>query len=153
METKKACLVFVTATADQRAAVRSQLETDGLTVCEVRADLEDAIAGQSGSDVLPQGLEACMADAEVCVFLLPDQPEEDGMLAGAAAGADASGKTLVCVVTGARTVYPEIFQDAAESLLRDGSSSLSEAVSGGSVWEGADKSRVTKRKMTHVKCQ
>ena len=153
MDAKKACLVYVTPTAAQRPGVREQLEHDGFTVCEVKADLEDAIAAQAGSDDLPTSLKDCISGSEVCVFLLPDEASGDGLLAGAAGYADASGKSIVCIVSGTRTTYPEVFQDAAESMLRDGSSSLKDALSGGEIWESADKTKIQKRPMTHVKCQ
>lgn len=153
MDAKRACLIYVTPTAAQRAGVREQLEQDGFTVCEVKADLEDAIAAQTGSEELPDPLKDCIAGSDVAVFLLPDEASGDGLLTGAAGYADAAGKSIVCIVSGARTAYPEIFQDAADSMLRDGSGSLKEALSGGEIWEGADKAKITKRPMTHVKCQ
>ena len=66
---RKACLIYVTATEGLRRPVRAELERAGFTVCEVKADIEDARAAKAGDDRLPPELSACLRDADLCVFL------------------------------------------------------------------------------------
>lgn len=150
---KKACLVYVTATRGSRAAVRAELEQAGFEVCEVLAEVDDARAAQAGTGDLPPALAACLRDAQLCVFLLPEDEAADGLIGAAAAEAQAGGKRMIGVVAGARNRYPEALDDFAGAMVRLGSGRLGEAVGGGEVWEAPGGGPIPKRDARNVKCQ
>lgn len=153
MAHQQACLVYVAATAEKRDAVRVQLKEAGYTVCEVKADLEEALASQAGQTALSDGLKECIESSDVCVFLLPEDPASDGLMGAAAGAADSCGKPVVGVIEGRRSTYPEEFQDTAHSMVREGSPSFPKAIGGEEIWERADRTRVTERPFKTVKCQ
>lgn len=153
MDTKRACLVYVAATASKREAVRRQLEESGYSICEVKADLEDAIAAQAGEDSLPDALRTCIESSEVAVFLLPEDSASDGLMGQAAGAADSCGKPVIGVIEGSRSIYPEEFQDTAHSMIREGSTTLPAALAGEEIWEKADRTRIVERPFKTVRCQ
>ena len=150
---RRACLIYVTAMAGVRGAVRAELEADGYAVCEVKAELEAALAAQAGASDLPPDLTVCIAQADVCVFLLPEAVEGDGLLGAAAALSQRLGKRMVGVVAGGRDRYPAALDDGAQAVVRQGSSQLRAAVGGAEVWEGPGGSPVPDRIIRHVRCQ
>lgn len=153
MAHQQACLVYVAATAEKRDAVRTQLEEAGYAVCEVKADLEEALAGQAGETALSEGLKECIESSDVCVFLLPEDPASDGIMGAAAGAADSCGKPVIGVIAGSRSAYPEEFQDTAHSMVREDSPSFSKAIGGEEIWERPDRTRITERTFKTVKCQ
>lgn len=153
MGAKRACLVYVTATASKRDAVRGHLEECGYSICEVKADLEDAIAAQAGEDALPDALKICIESSDVSVFLLPEDPAFDGLMGPAAGAADSCDKPVIGVVEGVRGIYPEEFQDTAHSMIREGSTTLPAALAGEEIWEKADRTRIVERPFKTVRCQ
>lgn len=150
---KRACIVYVAATAGERAAVRKELEGAGYVVCEVKAEIEEALAAKAGQDGLREELAACIGASELCVFLLPEDDAQDGEIGTAAGYADGLGKRLIGVVAGARTSYPDVMEDFAPSMIRVGSERLAEAIAGADIWEAADRSPIADRKIRHVRCQ
>jgi hypothetical protein len=150
---KRACLIYVTATADDCGPVRARLEGAGYVVCEVRAELDDAWVAQAGVGDLPEGLSECIAQSDICVFLLPADQVSDGALSGAASLAQSAGKRMVGVVAGARDRYPEALDDHAGAMLRQGSGQLIAAIEGGEIWEKPGGTEAPVREIRHVRCQ
>jgi hypothetical protein len=150
---KRACLIYVPATAAGRATVFQELEAKGYSVCEVEATLGEAKVVQSGLPALSEELRACLADAELCVFLLPENAADDAGIELAADAADGSEKRIVGVVAGARAAYPQVLDDGAESMLRVGSKRLAAAIAGESAWEAPGGTPATIRPIKRVRCQ
>jgi hypothetical protein len=152
-EPKRACLIYVEATANSRAAVRAHLEETGHSVCEVRASLDDALAAEAGMGDLPQTLEECISQASFCVFLLPENEADDELLGAAAGYTSRLGKSFVGVAAGARDEYPESFGDCAEAIVRKDSARLIEAIEGQRIWEQPDSGLLGNREIAHVTCR
>lgn len=149
---KRACLVYVTATEAMRAPVRARLDAQGYEVCEVKAEVEDALAAQAGASPLPVELAECIAQSELCIFLLPEESEMDGLIGAAAGMAGGLDKQSVCVVAGGREEYPAEVDDHA-SIVREDSDRLDDAICGTEVREAPDRSPAPDRKIDHVRCQ
>jgi hypothetical protein len=150
---KRACIVYVSATARLRATVRDKLEKEGYAVHEVKADLDDALAAQAGGVDLPPKLKDCIENSDLCVFLLPEAEENDGCIGAAADFASKLEKRLVGVVAGAREKFPASLDDHADAMVRDTSERIGEAINGKEVWEKPDRSLVTDRPIKHIRCQ
>jgi hypothetical protein len=153
VDQKLACLIYVAATADRRQAVAEKLRQSGYQVREFKAPLNDALAARAGLPGIPATLAQCIADADLCVFLLPEAAENDGTLNSLAEFANQSGKRVVGIAAGARHQYPECFEDNAASMLRENSARLSEAIRGANIWERPDRSLVDDRIIEHQRCQ
>jgi 3-hydroxyisobutyrate dehydrogenase-like beta-hydroxyacid dehydrogenase len=149
---KRACLIYVTATEALRAPVKARLEAQGFDVCEVKADLEDALAAQEGATQLPAALADCIAQSDLCVFLLPEEAGGDGLIGAAAGMAGGLDKQSVCVVAGGREEYPAEIDDHA-SIVREDSERLDDAICGTEVHEAPDRSPAPDRKIDHIRCQ
>lgn len=152
-EEKRACLVYVAATEAGRHEVRARLEGSGYTVCEVKVELDVAIAAQAGETALPAALVDCISGSSLCIFLLPEMESDDCILGDAAGLSNQLGKRTIGIVAGARTKYPPTFEDQAESMLRLGSERLADAISGIEIWEKPDRSIVSDRTIDHIRCQ
>lgn len=150
---KRACLVYVRATEGGRATVRARLEQNGYSVCEVRAELDDALAAQSGQGEFPAELTDCISGSDLCIFLLPESAEEDWALDDAAGLAGRTGKRMIGVVAGNRREYPQSLDDHASSMIRESSDRLDDAICGAEVWEQPDRSLVPDRPIKHIRCQ
>ncbi len=150
---KRACLVYVTATEGGRNAVKVRLEQRGYSVCEVRAEFDEALAAKAGKADLPIALAECIAGSDLCVFLLPEAEVDDCALDKASGLASQLAKRVIGVVAGIRTKYPESFDDSAQSMVRENSNRLDDAISGIEVWERPDRSPVADRTIKHVRCQ
>lgn len=150
---KRACLIYVKATEAMCNAVRARLEAQGYSVCEARAEVEDAVAAQGGSTDLPAELLTCITQSELCVFLLPEEADGDGLMGGAADVAGGLEKQMVCVVAGSRTDYPTELDDHAQAIIRDDSDRLDDAICGAEVREAPDRSPSPDRKIDHIRCQ
>ncbi len=150
---KRACLVYVAATRPGVEAMKQELESAGYDVCAVEAVLDEATKAQAGEAGLPYALEECIRSSDLCVFLLPEEASHDGALGGGAGLAGQLGKRLICIVAGDRENYPEEFDDAADSMLRQGSDRLDDALNGNDAWERPDRSPVADRPIKHVRCQ
>lgn len=150
---KRACLVYVPTTAAMRGEVRQKLENSGYTVCEVEASLAEAVAVKAGDHTAAGPLADCISRSDLCIFLLPEEFAQDEGLAGAAGIADAAGKRIIGIVAGVRSAYPQIFDENAESMLRNGSLDLDIAIEGTPTWEAPDGTRAPDRKITRVRCQ
>lgn len=150
---KKACLVYVSASEAARKAAVEQLHAKGYEVCEVLADTDDVQKMQADAGELPPDLLACLDRSEICVILLPEDPDADGIIAAAASGADAQRLRMVCVVAGDRASYPESIDDHAKSVVRVGSPKLAPAIDGEECWEEPGGGPRIERKFKTVKCQ
>lgn len=150
---KRACLVYVAETAAGVEAVKTRLEQNGFAVCAVEAKLEDALAAQNGETNLPEALAECIDGSDLCVFLLPESEANDGGLGQACGLASQLGKRIIGIVAGTRENYPEPFEDNAESMIRQESDRLTDAICGTEVWERPDRSPVADRPIKHVRCQ
>lgn len=152
-EAKRACLVYTAATAGERDAVRKRLEDQGYDVCEVEAQLADAVAAQAGEADLPSELRACIDGAEVCIFLIPEDASAMGDLGGGIGAGNASGKRVVAVLVGQPQNLPQKVDDLADAVVRVDSDNLIPAVEGEKVWEAPGKEGGEPRKTKRVKCQ
>jgi hypothetical protein len=152
-EQRKACLVYVAATADRRANVRSALEARGYKVDEVEVPVPEAAAAQSTEGETPEGLRDCVHTADLCVFLLPEEEADDGLLGAAGGVADGLGKPLLGVFCGERIEAPQVFEDIGGAVVRQDSDRLLDAIDGKEIFENPDGSLRERRKIDHVKCQ
>jgi len=150
---RKACVIYVTATADQFGPTKSLLEKEGYEVCGHQTNARDAKAAKKGGTDLPKDLVNCIVSADLCVFLLPDTIDSDGFLAGAADLAVKKEKRTVGIVSGDRSAYPDPLEDFANSMVRTGSVRLPDAVRGKEIWESPDGSLVKERKIKNIRCQ
>lgn len=153
MHEKRACLVYVDATANACPATRERLEREGYVVCEILADSDDALAAQAGDGDLPKELMDCISASDLCVFLLPEQPTLDGAFDICAGTADQLGKTIVGVVQGGRIKYPPNFDECAHSMLRENSDRFEDAVRGTEIWETVDRKPIADRPIKNIRCQ
>jgi len=150
---KRACLIYVTATENERDVVREQLAAAGYVVCEVRAELDNELEAKAAQEKLRDEIMACVAEADVCVVLIPQEEDADGEIGVAAGYADHHQKRLIGVVAGDRASYPEVLEDFAPSMVRVGSDRFSEILAGADIWEAPDRTIITDRKIRHVRCQ
>ena len=151
--TKKGCLVYVTATAGLRAGARARLEAEGYKVCEVLADLDDAIAAEAGEPFLSADLKACIDAADLCVFLLPEDAAGDGCMGAGGNYASELGKPFIAAVEGAREVLPQAFDADAAGVVHGLDEELTDAIRGNSSFKKPDGSNAPLRKTDHIKCQ
>jgi hypothetical protein len=152
-DAKHACLVYVSATERLRGLVRSRLQAMGYSVCEVRAELDHALAAQAGSADLPVELVDCLTNSDLCIFLLPEVATADGLIGIAAGLAGGLDKLMVCVVAGNRADYPQSVDDHAQAVVREGSDRLDDAICGTEIREAPDRSPAPDRKIDHIRCQ
>jgi hypothetical protein len=148
---RKACIIYVPETAGSVAKVRVELEEQGFTVCE--ADAAEAANGHLSQGQLPQPLLDCMDGTELCVFLLPAMPVDDGLIGACAAAAAGADIRMIGAYANARVVFPEALDEQAESIVRVEGPNLAEAISGSPIWEKPDGQRAADREITRVRCQ
>lgn len=152
-QTKRACLIYVSATAGMVPAARARLEAEGYGVCEVLADLDTAAAAaaQDGS-VLPSPLKDCIDTADLCVFLLPEDAASDGLMVAGGGLASELGKPFIGVIDGGRDALPDPFEQDSAGIVYDCDESLSEAIKGDRSFRNPD-GTVRERGIRHLKCQ
>ncbi len=149
---KNACVIYVVATENELPAVKAELEQNGYAVCAVLATTETARKLRTDDNGIPEAIKSCIKNSDLCVFLIPDEDEEDGGIHGAAGLANQLGKRIVGLVSGSRTTYPEGF-DTAGAMIRISSPRLSSVLQGEDTWEAADKTAIEDRSIHHQKCQ
>ncbi len=150
---KKACLIYVTATAGLRAGARARLEAEGYEICEVLADLDDAVAAEAGQPAISPQLKDCIDAAEVCIFLLPEDGSGDGCIGAGGNYASEVGKPFIAVVAGSRETLPQSFDADAAGVVHDCEDGLVDAIRGDTSFNRPDGSKAPPRKIDHVKCQ
>lgn len=152
-QTKRACLIYVSATARMVPAARARLEAEGYAVCEVIADLDTAAAAatQDGS-VLPSPLKDCIDNADLCAFLLPEDAASDGLMVAGGGLASELGKPFIGVIEGGRDALPDPFEQDAAGIVHDCDESLSKAIKGDRSFRNPD-GTVRERGIRHLKCQ
>lgn len=150
---KRACLVYTASTAGDRDAVRKRLEDGGYDVCEVEAQLADAVAAEAGEAAIPADLQACIDASEVCIFLIPDDASALGDVGSGIGVGNASGKRVVAVLAGQPKNLPQKVDDLADAVVCVDSDELIPAVEGKPVWEAPGKEDGQPRKTKRVKCQ
>lgn len=149
----KACVIYVAETQARLAGVVERLKAQGYEVCEVSADLPTAQITAAGASELPAEIRACIDGADLCVILLPSEPDCDDAIGEAAAYADQQQRRMVCIVEGARIAYPEAIMDVGKCVVRADSPRLDDAIRGDDFWEGPDGKPAPERPYTVVKCQ
>lgn len=147
----KALIIYVEATASTRTAIADRLRVKGFTVGEVLVTDDDAETLRSG-DGHPD-LRVMIEDADLCIFLLPEDGVGDSGLAGAAAEASGCNKAMIAILSGDRENLPEIFEDCAAAVIRETSDQLDRVLAGEEVWETREAKPRPDRIITHVKCQ
>lgn len=150
---KRACLIYVMATAGLRAVARVRLEAEGYEVCEVLADEDAALAAQAGDPKLPDDLKACIESAELCVFLLPADAANDGCLGAGGNFASQLGKPFIAAVDGAREVLPQAFDADAAGVVRDFGEALTDALRGDQKFKDVGGASTREVKIKVIKCQ
>ncbi len=153
MVRKKACLIYVTATLKLRESARARLEKEGYDVCETLADIDEATTVKLGDAPVSDNLKACIDDADICVFLLPEDVGADGCMGSGAGYASEIGKPFIAVVEGEREALPPSFDDDAAGVVRDCDEGLTGAINGDPSFKKPDGTNVPPRKTDHVKCQ
>lgn len=149
---KKACVIYVRATESELPRVNRELEQEGYTVNAVLATAQDLRSIRNDSNDISDALRQCIADADLCVFLIPEEEENDGGIGGGAGFARQMGKRIVVLVGGARAVYPEGF-DIADAIIRMASPRLTAVIQGEDTWESPDQTVIPDRPIHHQKCQ
>lgn len=152
MKGKNACVVYVQATKTEAPRIKAELEKNGYSVCSVLASLEAAKSAQRGAMDLPDALKRCVEQAQLCVFLVPEEQPDDQGISGAIGFAGQLGKRMIGLVAGSRTVYPPGFEMVG-SALRLSSTRLSTCIQGNDIWESEDAKVVEERRIDHQKCQ
>lgn len=150
---KKACLIYVTATAGMKAGARARLEAEGYEVCEVLADLDDAAAAEAGQPAISPDLKACIDAAELCIFLLPEDGSRDGGIGAGGSYASELGKPVIAVATGSREAFPQVFDADSAGIVHHYEDGLLDAIRGDTSFNRPDGSKAPPRKTDHVKCQ
>lgn len=147
---KKACVVYTEGLKGAVPVVTEELIKKGFDVCVSAADLEVAEAAQAGHlEEVNREVRECIANAEICIFLIPQKAPE--CITGAAECARASGGKIIAVVEDVKSI-PQIFDEIATAIVCVGSPQLPEALDGEEVWE-APKESPEGRKITRIKCQ
>jgi hypothetical protein len=153
MEQKKsACVIYVAKTKAELPHATRTLNSEGFEVCAVLATVEVAQTAQSGGDDLPPPVRACIANSELCVFLIPAEDQDDEGIGQAASLAAQMGRRVIGLVSGDRAEYPEGFR-TANSVIRIASERFSTSVHGTDVWETPDNEVLSDRTIHHQKCQ
>ncbi|MCZ8408436.1 hypothetical protein SB816_04460 [Achromobacter sp. SIMBA_011] len=147
---RKACVVYTEGLKGAVPTVTEELQKKGFDVCLSAADLEIAEAAQAGHlENVNAEVKECIANAEICIFLIPQKAPES--ITGAAECARASGGKIIAVVEDVKSI-PQIFDELATALVCVGSPQLPEALGGEEIWE-APKQSPEGRKIARVKCQ
>ncbi|MBX9403153.1 hypothetical protein K4L06_17730 [Lysobacter sp. BMK333-48F3] len=149
---KKACVIYVNSNKDELPRVQEELEQNGYAVCSALASTEAARGLLHDESDVSETIRNCISNAELCIFLIPEELEQDGEIHGAASVAGQLGKRMVGLVGGARTVYPQEF-DIAGAIIRISSARLANVIQGEDVWESADNAPIKDRVIDHQKCQ
>lgn len=150
---KHACLIYVSVTESLRAVAREKLTSEGFEVCEVLADLDDAKAAQAAEGTLPTDLRKCIDKANVCVFLLPEDANNDGCIGPGGGLASELGKPFIAVVEGGREILPQVFDADAAGVVHDCEDEFIDAIRGDQTFKNPDGSNSDDRKITHIRCQ
>lgn len=149
---KTACVIYVASTSVELATVKQSLERESYKVRSllVSADVAQYIRDNDGQ--VPPKVRECIEQADLCIFLLPEDPAEDSGLHGAAGLAGQMGKRVVGLVAGSRAIYPAEFE-LAGSMVRFSSPRLRSVIQGENIWEEADTSPAKDRDIDHQRCQ
>ena len=150
---KQACLIYVNETETMVGEACTRLEAAGYTVCAVKASLEIVAAAEANSAALPKDLADCISQSELCIFLVPEQQDADGLLGAAAGEAGRLSKQMVGIIAGGRATSPSGLDDHAQAIIRQNSSSLDAAISGEEIRETPAAARAHERSFVTVKCQ
>ncbi len=148
---KNACVIYVTATKGDLPAIQEELEKSEYTVCSVHATLEAAKAAQSGSENIPEAIKRCIERSNQCLFLIPENEDNDEGIGEAAGLAIQLGKRLVGLVAGSRTELPEGF-DALGIIIGMRSPRVAAVIQGDDTSELEGKP-ARDRSIDHQKCQ
>lgn len=152
-ERKRVCVIYVSATASDKAVLRERLEQLGHEVRDHEVTVEQAQAISDDGANLPPEILDCITWAEECVVLLPEAPAYDSGLGGVAAAAESRGKPILGVTCGTRTDAPPIFEEHGQAVLPLNSPRLPDAINGCEVFENPDCTPRERRKIDHIKCQ
>lgn len=150
MTSKKACLIFVPKLAELAETVSSWLSEDSAEVCTVEIELVEAAAVRRGDYDQTAAVQACVDGAETCIFLLGDE-STNAVSAAAEKVAESAGR--VVVVMGEGATLPQIFDDAAESVVSATAPNIREIILGKDVRQLPDGSVAPSRVPARVKCQ
>ncbi|WP_368934499.1 hypothetical protein [Alcaligenes faecalis] len=147
---KKACVVYTEELKEEVPTITEELQKKGFDVCVSDADLEIAKAAQAGNlgDVNAE-VKECIANAEICIFLIPEKTPKS--ITGAAECARVSGGKIIAVVEDIKSI-PQIFDELATAVVCVDSPQLPEALGGEEVWE-VPMASPEGRKITRIKCQ
>jgi hypothetical protein len=151
--TKRACLIYVSATAGMVSPARARLEAEGYAVCEVLADIDTATAASVNDiDALPSAVRECVETADLCVFLLPQDVANDGGIPAGGSLASTLGKPFIGIVQGEREAAPDPFEQDAAGIVHDCDETLAKAIRGDRSFRNPD-GTVRERSIRHLKCQ
>jgi len=148
---KTACVIYVASTSAELSSVKRSLEDEGykVTLLLVSVDVAQHIKDNDGE--IPPKIRAYIEQADLCVFLLPEDPAEDSGIQGIGGLAGQIGTRIVGLVAGTRTMYPVEFE-LAGSMIRVSSPRLRSVIQGENIWEDIDNSP-SNRSIDHQRCQ
>ena len=150
MSNAKACLVFTRGLESKVPEISGKLVEEGFDVCIAVADQEVVEAAQLGSISVPEDVKACILNASICIFLIPEKNSE--CVQAAAGYAGSSGKKIIAVIEDIDCL-PQIFDDLATSVVCVDSPQLPDVLKGKSVWESSNGSADGTRVIPRIRCQ
>ncbi|MCK9747112.1 hypothetical protein LT699_10955 [Pseudomonas syringae pv. syringae] len=144
-----ACIVFTTGLDQKAQDISQQLIARGFNVCMAEAGKEEVEAAQTAQPV-SEGVQSCIDNAEISIFLIPEEGHE--CLLGAAQRAVACGRPIIAIAENV-DLLPQVFDEHAHSVLTINSARLSDVIQGEQVWECANGSLRAERDIERVECQ
>lgn len=147
-ETKKACVVFVAGLEDKASIIAAKLDGDGFEVCLHQASEEEARAARGGARNIDAELTECLKGADLCVFLIDQENQYDGLGSVAYEG----GAKVIGVLVGLGAIASGLIDDVGEAVVPIDSKNLDKALQEGGVWEGLDGKPIKPRKVPRQKC-
>lgn len=145
----RACIIYVESMQDRAKSLASELELAGYIVCLHVAPAQEVREAQAGVPV-SQEIERCLAEADVCFFLVQEELERGSELGLTVLRAVSLGKSIIGIVDGVH--IPELIDDHAASILGANDAGHLDAAKGAVVRTHPAASKTT-RKIDRVKCQ
>ena len=145
----RACIIYVESMRERAKSLASELELAGYVVCSHLASAQEVHEVQAGVPV-SQEIEQCLAEADVCFFLVQEELERGSDLGLTVLRAVSLGKSIIGIVDGVH--IPELIDDHAASVLGANDASHLDAAKGTVVRTHPAASK-TARKIDRIKCQ
>ncbi|SDY97752.1 hypothetical protein SAMN05518854_103131 [Variovorax sp. YR266] len=148
---KKACVIYIKAMKDVAQDVKQKLEATDYNVCLTETSIDLATAAQLGAESVTSEIDACLADADAKVFLIPAGDTPSSLLGAAKQASKSPGRLIAICEKDAK--LPQVFDEMANSVIPVGSQKVVEAVVQDDIWEGLNGTKRPPRTPERVKCQ